>query len=236
VQLAVSYKNNSNAFKLAFLNIKVRDGVCCPGVIIPGGIHEYKGSNGADATNIPYNKTYADLLNASNSEWYFTRDATKDLCVYYRDASTHETNKAGNPTNLFWWSADSDGPYTPASDDYAVTLCDLESGINGVDAIDRAGVSGAKAWRLPNIAELGRMSSVAVSGGVEGASIRYYQLTSVVGADPRTTNMEQVYYWSSTEYSTSSAMIWRYLLSDTAGSQLKLSPAKGRVRCVRTMD
>jgi hypothetical protein len=222
VQLWVSYKNNSDAIKTASLDVYVKDidYSLCPGVVICGGVHDYAGANNSNNTGIPNDKTYADLLNPANTRWYFERDASKDLCVYYRDALNSVNNGAGN--TFQWWSGDNGGPYTPPSDSYAVTLCDFASGVHGVDVVDR--VPGSN-WRLPNIAELGQM---ATDGADE--SPKFNALSSAAGADTRTINMG-TNPWSSTEHSSKYTILWSSNGTYSSGKTFFHG-----LRCVRTMD
>jgi hypothetical protein len=92
-----------------------------------------------------------------------------------------------------------------------------------VDAADRS-----YAWRLPNVAELGQLYSTTATW------VPYYsKLTSVVGADPRTTNMLNGYF-SATSYIDHDNTTTNYALGNTP--PWMLGKVEGRlVRCVRTI-
>jgi hypothetical protein len=60
-------------------NVKIRNRSCCSGVIIPGGVY-----TGPASIQIPDNTTYDQVI----SDYGFVRQASQDLCVYYRDASS----------------------------------------------------------------------------------------------------------------------------------------------------
>ncbi|MDR2692091.1 MAG: DUF1566 domain-containing protein, partial [Dysgonamonadaceae bacterium] len=68
-----------NAVYTAEISVRIRDAYCCPGVTINGGVHNEK-SNMKIGDYISYNELVPTLG--------FTRDASKDLCVYYRDGAT----------------------------------------------------------------------------------------------------------------------------------------------------
>jgi hypothetical protein len=195
------------------LTLGVADCWCCPGVVIPssqGGEH-----TGPNPQAIPDNKTYAQVL----SDFGFSTTG-KDLCVYYRDAVN------GATTTFPFWSANSGTPgsYNPDATNapkYAVSLCGTSV---GVDDNDRS----LGGWRLPNIAELGQMSTAATGGAP-----KFSALTSDKGGDVRTTNMQSTYYWSITEYSTYGGMVWRY---NGTGTNYGVKTSNFYVRCVSTMD
>jgi hypothetical protein len=224
LKLPVRYKNNALALKVASLDVYVKaiNTASCPGAVICGGVH-----TGPDLAAISNNLSYKSVM----SNYGFTRDASKDLCVYYRDASTDATDKAANPTTFYWWGSNDAGPYEPESDQYAVTLCKFGT---GVDDADRLNVSGTNAWRLPNVVELGQM---AVDKGRDD-SPRYDALNLEPGADTRMVNMRYGSYWSSTEQSSANVMRWAYtpVSASITGAWMHNKPFPAWVRCVRTMD
>lgn len=75
-----------NAVYQAKRDVRIKDASCCPGVVIPGGVH-------ANSTRRVPNHTIYDNLGTLG----FIRDASKDLCVYYRDGSAkYDWNNAVN--------------------------------------------------------------------------------------------------------------------------------------------
>ncbi|MDR2086251.1 MAG: DUF1566 domain-containing protein [Dysgonamonadaceae bacterium] len=220
VKLLVAYKNNNLENKIASLNLKAQDGECCPGVIIPGGVHVYDTNTDPAAEvvrAIGDGTRYENLLgtnvyggNAISAPYFSKLYPAKDLCVYYRDASS----------NRDWASA--------------ISYCSSANPV-AIDAED-ATMGG---WRSPNIAELGYISRFAVANAVNGASIQFDQLTSVEGADYRTVNMaarktgSSYDYWSSTAFDSGRGI---FLMFDGAGTYWHNKGTAQVFRCVRTMD
>jgi hypothetical protein len=130
----------------------------------------------------------------------FRRIASQDLCVYYRDALNGSTEQ-------FSWNEAS-----------SANGCAGTTGGTYVDA-----VHASMGWRLPNIAELGYLSTLSTP--------TYDNLATAPNAYPGTTNMRTEYYWSRTETdSVNDAYTWAFLLS-LAWNSDKADYAY--VRCVR---
>jgi hypothetical protein len=215
------------------LTLSVADCQCCPGVLIEGGTHYPNIGDNITAKDPAYpvqkaiadNTSYADLLKP-DATVPFVKLSTKDLCVYYRDAVNESTTKFPYLDN----NIGSPGTYNISPENapkYAVSLCGTDV---GVDANDRSG----GAWRLPNIAELGQMSTAATGGAP-----KFNALSSATGADFRTTNiLNNDAYFSSTEYDTgyvnnNRAIGWQF---SSTGTYYSNKYDSRYVRCVRTID
>ncbi|MDR2085586.1 MAG: hypothetical protein LBP72_00245 [Dysgonamonadaceae bacterium] len=207
VKLFLSYKNSSGVFRIASLNIMVRDGICCTGVVIPGGVHVQGNNTDPDAEQkyITDGRGYSQLLNTGDASTSFSKlSPAKDLCVYYRNGSSTLHNV---PAINNCYTADP-------------------------DAIDAADASMGN-WRVPNIAELAQMSTDAVSGNVNGAYIQYNQLASVAGASPGTQNITNQFLWSKRDISGGTSLIFQF---DTSYSLWINQTFTTQYRCVRSMD
>jgi hypothetical protein len=157
-----------------------------------------RSSQGGEHTG-PASKSIADdTPYATLLSTYGFSTTGKDLCVYYKDA-------------------------VPSSQSWADAVSNCASGIN-VDEADRS----LGGWRLPNIAELGQMSTAATGGAP-----KWNALPSTADADSRTTNLIDYSYWSITEYGTGSGETWRYNYTGTWFSSKSYTRL---VRCVRTMN
>jgi hypothetical protein len=147
-----------NATYTINIPVKIRDAVCCPGVLIEGGVH-----TGPDMKAYSDGTPYSTLVSGTDN---FTRIASQDLCVYYRDALNGSTK---------------DFPWNDAS---SANGCANTTGGVYVDA-----AHASMGWRLPNIAELGYMQSLSTptwdhfedaptySGTANMLSYRYWSST-----------------------------------------------------------
>jgi hypothetical protein len=217
--------------KAVKLTAKIKDCVCCPGLLISGG--EY--SDIAMTSTLPSGSTI-DNTDGSAGEALRTSGlfaATgKNLCFYYRDySSTANTNGSSVIT---WNNATNSG----ADMSY---VCGASDG-KGVDA-----VNAASAWRLPVLFELAQIGQL-VSNNTDGASggtltqamvntAMSYTNGKLPGGSTATAftmyNLRLSYYWSSTQNSSSDAWTWFFHTSyRRADNYYKTDNCY--VRCVRS--